>query len=263
MKGLFEKVQAVNAEEALVEKKKEKRADAAVDFRDMLRGKVICGDCKSKMQARKGCARLNAKTASRIFYDCSQYQESQHRRCSCHYIRQEALVHSVENLLDKQVAIAEDLEQLLAEVKGMPKVTNYQSLLQKQLLGIRKKRENTEEKMEHMLVDLMEGTIDRDMYEYAKQQYAEKRDQFLMQENEISVAIGEMKNAINTAEKWVQEIKEYQKLPEVNRELLDKLVESIEVFGSREIEVHLSYSNPFKALKEYLDRIPEVKKNAG
>ena len=50
MKGLFEKVQAVNAEEALVEKKKEKRADAAVDFRDMLRGKVICGDCKSKIQ---------------------------------------------------------------------------------------------------------------------------------------------------------------------------------------------------------------------
>jgi len=260
---LFEKVQDVNKEEALLEKKKITRAEVGEDFRDVFRGKVICGECKSEMKAGKVCARQNAKSASSIFYDCGQYRGSQHRRCSSHYIRQEALLHSVKKLLDKQIAISEDLERFLDDVKGMPKVTNYQLRLQKQLLGIQKKRENTEEKMEHMLIDLMEGTIDRDMYEYAKQQYTEKRDQLLMQENEISVAIGEMKNAVHTAEKWVQAIREYQELPELNRELMDELVEYIEVFSSREIEVHLSYSDPFKALKEYLDQIPEVMKDAG
>lgn len=260
---LFEKVQDVNEEERKQEMKKTARADVTNDFRDVLRGKVICGDCKSEMKAKKGCARKNAKTGSRVFYDCGQYDISQHRRCSSHYIRQEALIQSVQNLLEKQISVAEDLEQLLTEVKQMPRVSNYQRNLQNRLRGIQRKRENLEEKTEHMLVDLMEGTIDRDMYEYAKQQYAEKNNQLLTQENEVSMEIGKLEGTLSTAEKWVNALKKYQKLPEINREIMDELVDYIEVYSNREIEVYLNYCDPFQKVKAFLEQISEVMKDAG
>lgn len=262
-KELFDMVQMVNKRELQKEAEKKQRIEVEDDMRDVLRDKVICGDCKTKMKAGKGLPRITSNLPAFVYYNCRTYQKSRHMQCSSHYIRDEAIVYALENLLDKQINLMIDFERFVDEVSRMPKVMRYQTDLQRKQMSLQKQRKNMEEKLENLLVDLLKGTIDRDMYEYAKKQYSEKVDDLLIQENQTSVTIGELHNTLYTAQSWIQKIKKYEKLPELTKELVDELVDSIEVYSNREIVIHLKYSDPFKQLKDYIQRVPEVKRHAG
>ncbi len=260
---LFEKVQIVNQQELKTEADKIKRPDVEDDMRDLLRGKVICGDCKAVMTAMKGIPRANSRLPSFIFYNCGEYLNSQHRRCCNHYIRGEDVKHALKTLLDKQINLMVNFESFMDEVSHMPKMTKYQMELQKRKLYLRKQRAALREKIDNMLEDLARGIIDRDMYEYAKKHYEEEMNNIMLEENEISISIGKLEKTLSTASQWVETIKRYEKLPEIDRELVDKVVDYIEVYSNKEILIHLTYGDPFAYLKDYIQKIPEVKRFVG
>lgn len=104
--SLFDEVQQVNQVELDKWASYEKRNDVLVDYRDLLRGKVVCGECGNHLVAAKGCARPNAKSSSRVFFDCAAYKNSNHTLCSSHYIRQETLMRAIERTLHQQISVA-------------------------------------------------------------------------------------------------------------------------------------------------------------
>ena len=55
--ALFAEVQRVNQEELSKRSGYEKRNDVTVDYRELFRGKVVCGECGHLLVAAKGCAR--------------------------------------------------------------------------------------------------------------------------------------------------------------------------------------------------------------
>lgn len=261
-KELFEQVQEINQQELARRGQFEKRADPGDDFREVFKGKIFCAECGSLMTAAKGCARPNAKTPSRIFYDCNEYKYSNHSRCASHYIRQETLMRAVTNLLNQQLKIAVDMERLVAEVQNMPKVQSYQRTVADQYSSICAKRRNMEAKIEQLLIDLTEKVIDRSEYDYMKSRYTKQYEKLLEEESRAGADMKTLDIALNTAQKWIAMIKKYQELPYIDRELMDELVESILVHSDRRIKVNLNYADPYKPLMDFLDGI-EVMKDVG
>ena len=139
-KELFDRVQEVNREELEKRGSFKERIGPDADYREILRKKVYCAECGSLMTAVKGCARPNAKTPSRIFYDCNVYRDFGHTRCRSHYIRQETIINAITNLLNQQVQIGGDMERLIEDVKRMPGVLSYQENVGQQHEDITKKR---------------------------------------------------------------------------------------------------------------------------
>ena len=76
------------------------------DFRDILRGKVYCGDCKSRMLGCKGMGRKDkdGKRSAYIYYECSRFIESGRAVCASHYIRQDTVMEAIEDSMKNAAA---------------------------------------------------------------------------------------------------------------------------------------------------------------
>lgn len=259
--ALFQQVQQVNQQELSKRTHFEERAGFEIDYRGLFRGKVFCAECGSPMGAAKGCARPNAKTSSRIFYDCNNYRYSTHTRCSSHYVRQELLMEKVTNLLNEQLKLAVDVEQLAEDIKVRPEVVTYQSNADARYASVLAKRRNMEAKLEQLLEDLAKRLIDRSEYDYMKERYSRQLEELLREEKEALEAKQAMECAAQSAKQWVSAIRQYEKIPNITRELLDDLVERIDVYSGKRIKITLNYADPFQPLTAFLNRI-EVMQDA-
>lgn len=258
-KELFDKVQQVNADEL------EKRGNYITrncfddDYRDLFRGIVHCAECNSLMTAAKGCARIGATTPSRIFYDCNTYRYSGHTDCASHYIRQEQIYEKVKDVLDQQVKVAVDIEQLIEAIEKSPKVTHHLSTASDEFNSIATKRKNLETRMEQLLIDLTEHVIDRNEYEYMKVKYSQQLEVLLEAEAKAATVKNAHKSVVSSTNAWLQAVKKYQALPELNAEIVGQLVKEILVYEDRHIKVILNYADPYKPIKQFLDSIEEVR----
>lgn len=261
--ALFYRVQQINQDELAKRATFTKRAEPGMDYRDIFRGLVYCADCGGTMSSAKGCARPGEKRYSRIFYDCNRYRYSNHAECRSHYIRQEVIMNALTNLLDGLVMTCVDMEKLVYTVENMSKVQQYQSRAQDRLTSARAKRMNQEAKLEQLLIDLTEGVIDRDEFDYAKKRYNAALEELFQEEHDAVMQAEQLGQALATTQSWIRAVKRYQKLPDVNQEIVKMLVKDIRVVDSGTVHINLNFADPFAPLKEYLDRVDEVMQNAG
>ncbi len=265
-KELFEAVQ--NVLNAATEKRKtyKQREKPAVDNRDVLREKVYCADCGSMMRACKGLGRPDretGKTSPFLYYECGKYLDSGRAVCSFHYIRQEAIMKALQDTLNQQLQVAVDLEQLLKEVRKVPKVVHYNNEISKELLRTQTRRKNLELKMEQLIIDLTDGLIDKEEYSYAKNRYQEECQELLENENRLTVASQELPRIISGSEKWLIMLKKYQQFPVIDRKLVEALVEKILIYPDKKISIRLNYQDPYREVMDYVERIPEVLADVG
>lgn len=256
---IYEKVQKININESQRRKEFNQRAGFEEDYRELFRGKIFCAECHSVMSARKGCARRDAKTPSRIFYDCNNYVESSRMQCASHYIRQETILKAITDTLNQQVKMAVDIEQLIEKLKDMPKVISYQNGKKDCYQSIFIQRKNMEAKIEQLLIDLTQGIIDRDEYNYMKKQYSKRYDDLLREETQILSDMSIKNTAFNLTGKWFEAIKKYQKLPVIDSTLLNLLVNRIEVSKDKTIKIILNYQDPYKPIREFMNRAEVIK----
>lgn len=265
-KELFDKVQEVM--QAAEEKRQAMNTIEApeIDHREIFRRKVFCGDCGSLMRSGKGISRIGKKSGKRIiflYYDCGKYLDSGKTVCSSHYVRQEDIMAAVRNALNHQLRVSVDLETLMKEVQAMPKVVQHNSAISGMLRSVQAKRRNLEQRMEQLIVDLTEGLIDKGEYTYAKKRYSRDYEALLEEENQLLAKAGELSGIVASSDKWIKLMKEYEAFPEINRKVVEQLVDRIVIYPNRHIEIHLNYQDPFKAITNYLKRVPEVTDDAG
>lgn len=262
---LYERVQkAMN--QAVAKQKAYKKQDAPeTDYREVFREKVYCGDCGSMMRACKGLGRANENGERKAFlyYDCGKFLDSGRAVCKAHYIRQEEIMDALKNALNTQLCAAIDFEAFVKEVRSMPKVVHYESSVKNQLTGVQSKRRNIEQRLEQLIVDLTDGLIDKQEYTYAKKRYHQELERILEEENKLFTSSKRFENIVTSSERWLQMLKEYQSIPNIDRTAVGFLVRRICVFQNRRIELILNYEDPFRLVAEYLNQIPEVMENAG
>lgn len=255
---LFRQVQEINRLEKERRSHFVKREAVEVDYRPLLKGKVFCADCGGMMSGVKRLGRPG--TRPDIVYECRNYLQSQRTRCGIHYISQDTIMSEVKALLNHQVKTAVDVEQLCKDVRLMPKVHTFQSTSKQRLSGLSAKRKGIEGRLEQLLVDLAQRVITRDEYEYMRAQYERQRDELISQEAQAGERINALAAALSSTERWLQSVKRYHTLPEIDREVMDSLVEKVLVFADRHIKIVLRYADPYKPLSDFLQGVEE---NAG
>ena len=255
---LFDKVQEVG--ESVREERSNYRArnDVDTDYRDLLRGKVFCGDCGSSMSGTKGCARHDAKTPSRIQYDCNTYRYSSHAQCSSHYVRQEAIMSAISTLLGQQISVCIDVEQLADKIRKMPSTQAYIQAAANRHIRATIKRKQCEAKLDQILTDLAERIIDREVYERTKAKYQKELDYWVDEESSAQADKNSLEAALSSSKQWTESIRRYQVLSEIDRELIVTLIDKIEVFHDKRIKIHLTYADPYLPLNSFMDRLKEA-----
>lgn len=260
-KELFDFVQKVN-ENALAERSSmQKKPDVEDDKRQLLRDKVVCGDCGSKMSGRKGISR-SRKTgdySSFVFFECNHYVDTAKLECKCHYIRQDDIVDALSNCLKKQLKVAVNYEELLEQVQSMPKVVSYQKGIKDSIASLKAKMTNLDAKKERMVEDFVAGTIDRKEYEFMKSRLEFQYGQLQHEWNQQQSASGELQRIDKSSRRWIEAIKQFDAVDTMDRTLLDILVERIVVYDKEHIKIKFAFSDPFQSLYDYLDKAGETR----
>ena len=171
-------------------------------------------------------------------------------------------MNAVTNLLNKHVEIAVDIEKLISDIKTMPAVARHQSSITDLMKSCTVKRQNLESKIEQLLIDLADGTIDRDEYDYMKIRYTHQLELQNEEYDRLSEQANELGEVISSTQQWINAIKEYHKLPVINRELFVLLVDKIYVSDGNKIKIQLMYDDPYKSIMDYLKKV-EVLGNVG
>lgn len=252
---LFDAVQKVNAEELERLSNYKPGPKLETDYRTIFQDKLYCADCNSKLHAQKSSGRPNSGLQAWIAYECNGYLHSHRTKCHSHYIRQEVIMNAVSNLLNKHVEIAIDVEKLISDMRTMPAVVRHQSGITDLMKSCTIKKNNLELKIEQLLIDLTEGTIDRDEYDYMKIRYSHQLELQNEEYERLSKSADELGEVISSAQQWINTIKEYHKLPVINRELFVLLVDKIYVSDDNKIKIQLMYDDPYKSIMDYLKKV--------
>ncbi len=258
-KEMYERVNALNKEKVSERDSFEHRELVLDDKRELLRNKIFCGDCGSRMSGRKGLGRKSAKyNSAYIFFDCNQYHDTGKRKCKGHYIRQEAIISALNKCLDIHLQMALDFEAYLEKVKQMPKVISYQGMTKDRVASLRVKKNGMEAKKEQLVSDVIAGVLTTSEFEYMKNRLENELLQLEEEIKEAEKCAGKLNQIESTAERWIQELKEQKSLGTLNRKLLDLLVDRILVYDKDTIKIEVNFSDPFIPLKEYVSQMEEV-----
>jgi len=79
---------------------------------------------------------------------------------------------------------------------------------------------------------------------------------------EEAKAIEEMKSlnvAVTSTQRWIKALKQYHKIPEITREIVEVLVDKIYVTKDKNLRIILNYADPYKDLYDYLKKVEELK----
>ena len=130
------------------------------------------------------------------------------------------------------------------------------------LQSIRVRRKNLEAKLEQLLMNLTEGLLNRDEYDFMKERYSQERMALMEEEREAELKVLKAKETYSTAQKWLNGLKEYGKVSVLSKELVDLVIDKIYVFNDKRIQIVLNYSDPYKDFASILSK-KEVLENVG
>lgn len=165
---------------------------------------------------------------------------------------------AISNLLSQQVSLCVDIEQLADKIRKLPSTQAYiQAAIQRHVRASIK-RKQCEAKLEQLLTDLAERVIDREVYERMKLKYQKELDYWVDEESSAQADKNSLDAALSSSRQWMESIRRYQVLSEIDRELIVALVEKIEVFHDKRIKIHLTYADPYLPLNSFMNRLKEV-----
>lgn len=236
-KELFDAVQKVNKEELLRLEAFHARGMVKDDFRSVLSGKIFCGDCKARMSSIKRNQRSTSPLPPVINYQCSRYGKYQ-GSCECfnHYIPQPEILAQIKKYLDIRLPMVTEAEKMLQELRR-PKEVN------RELYSVRKKKVEYEEKKEHLWRDYTDQLLNKEEYLYAKKRFDMMYQELCLKEDELQKKEDEKNRMMSEAARWVEFMKKYQKVQELDQQMIEMFVQRIDVYGGRRIEIVMNYKD--------------------
>ena len=252
---LFNKVAEVNKKERELLDSFDRRAPIKYDCRDLLRNKLVCGDCNSTMSGLKAVSRKNSKNYSKVYYECNQFRYSNRIICCSHYINGMDVLATLIDLINNQFKIAIDVQEMKKVLQNHPRVKTQKNNSKELYKSLCLKINSLETKKGHLLNDLIEGIIGKTEYETIKKRYDFEISRLEVAKEQVSVDMSAFDDAFMSSKEWLELIKTEVTLDSIDRKLVDVLVKRIVIYSDKRIKIELNYSNPYESMNHYLDKI--------
>ena len=249
------------------EKGREKQAQCnkhqkrSLEERRLLTGKIYCGDCGTLMGARKGNQRLTSKKSPRIFYQCDGYEYSGRTRCFNHYISQKDVLEKIKNALNVQFKLIAESDRVIKRIQDDKK--GMLALHDKKRKEINDELAKMKMKKERLLIDYNDGTINSEEYKYIRQKYDDEEQKL---RRVLVFAEKERKNQekqLRITEEWVKLMKQFMPQKNIDRKLIEHLIDTIYVYGNKNVEIVFLFKNEVEELTGAAREAERKERNIG
>lgn len=214
-----------------------------------LAGMVYCADCGEPMVRKT----VPAGDKRYVYYVCSGNKKDK-TKCRTHNISEKKLMQGVlevvQNHIGTMISTAYAVEKIHNAPNSKPDVVK----LEDRIMKLHEEAEACNNRKMNLYEDYKDGILSRDEYLMLKDKY-----QAQMAEIEKSIASieadrdGILANGTGRQE-WIQKLKKYEGVTELDRELVTFLIDRIEVIDPDTIQVRYRFE---KALRE-MERVVEL-----
>ena len=217
---------------------------------------AICGDCKAKLVRRR-----KIKNDELYYYFlCTTYETNSGYKCTKKHIVESNLMDAVYSVIRSQIDMVESVEDILEKVKS---TVRFQSEKDKVVIEIRKVKtyiERLTSLRSSLYDDYIEQLLNEQEYLYAKNKYEkdelglkDRLNELLMQQNMYEITY-------SSENKWLSTFKAFRDEKILTKGMVAALVDTIELYADRSIQVNFKFKDEYEELLNYLNTVEiEVK----
>lgn len=249
------------------EKGREKQAQCnkhqkrSLEERRLLTGKIYCGDCGTLMGARKGNQRLTSKKSPRIFYQCDGYEYSGRTRCFNHYISQKDVLEKIKNALNVQFKLIAESDRVIKSIQDDKK--GMLALHDKKRKEINDELTKMEMKKERLLIDYNDDMVSNEEYRYIRQKYDDEEQKLRKILDFAEKERRKQEKQLRITEEWVKLMKQFMPQKNIDRKLIEHLIDTIYVYGNKNVEIVFLFKNEIEELTGAAREAERKERNIG
>ena len=224
---LWDAVQGKNAE------KRQSYQKPRTPVEKMLKGKMICADCKSPMSVSTTIRRRKDGEGIRyIYYRCNSFVRTGGASCSWHMISEMQVAQIIlEEIQTQAKDLALDEAAVIAKLKRkvLSQTDERTANARNELSRLRRRVNELEDMTARLYEDKISGTVNAETFavlmDRNERERLDKVERLEVLEQEICRA----KEETAAIGKWAKHIRKYMDLRELDREIIDELIDHIEV----------------------------------
>lgn len=249
------------------EKGREKQAQCnkhqkrSLEERRLLTGKIYCGDCGTLMGARKGNQRLTSKKSPRIFYQCDGYEYSGRTRCFNHYISQKDVLEKIKNAMNVQFKLIAESDRVIKSIQDDKE--EMLALHDKKRKEINDELTKMEMKKERLLIDYNDDMVSNEEYRYIRQKYDDEEQKLRKILDFAEKERRKQEKQLRITEEWVKLMKQFMPQKNIDRKLIEHLIDTIYVYGNKNVEIVFLFKNEIEALTGAAREAERKERNIG
>lgn len=211
-------------------------------------GFLRCADCGRAMHRKT----ISQPYGDYHYYICSTFKKQHSGACTKHTIRSDRLEQAVLEALRHQIALAVEMDELVAEInRSSTRGHNAKRLLDERA-QLEAEREHVEQMKLSLYPDWKAGDISREEYHQLKAQFEQRQAGLDGRIAAVQARIDEVQNGVDETNSFLTQFVQYRSLQKLTREAVIELIDMIYVHEGGGITIQFKFSDAYAAAKEYI-----------
>lgn len=211
-------------------------------------GFLRCADCGRAMHRKT----ISQPYGDYHYYICSTFKKQHSGACTKHTIRSDRLEQAVLEALRHQIALAVEMDELVAEInRSSTRGHNAKRLLDERA-QLEAEREHVEQMKLSLYPDWKAGDISREEYHQLKTQFEQRQAGLDGRIAAVQARIDEVQNGVDETNSFLTQFVQYRSLQKLTREAVIELIDMIYVHEGGGITIRFKFSDAYAAAKEYI-----------
>ena len=250
---IFEKAQSLSKRDTRTAPKKKKLY--------LFSGFLRCADCGKSMTKKTNRKILSDGTNKEYtYYVCSTYAFKSRERCTRHTISLEDLTNSVLKVIQVQIALVENMAEVIAEINKQPAVCNQSLQLAKQLEEKEDQLKKTIDVTDSLYMDWKCGDLTKAEYVRMKAKFQEKIQGFEETITHLKAEIKIASQGVGNDDPYLKMFLKHKNIIELNRGILVELIDTIYVHENNEITIKFNFADQHKRMLEFIENNKSISK---
>ncbi len=199
-------------------------------------GLIFCGDCGSYMTPQ-------AKNSKGVFMVCSTYKRYTAAYCSRHTMHEEQLEQLVLEDLKRMAKASLDYKKVASRVSKKESST-ITSRVSQELSRLGRRMSELDKINKTLYSDRVSGAISLEQYQELSEEFKNEKTALKLRADAYNQKLAELK-AHSADKDNVEELAEaLLNLNKLDRRILEKMIERIDIYEDKKIRIHYSFKNP-------------------
>ncbi len=207
-----------------------KKRENSKGIENIFAGLLKCSDCHSSLGYVKGKSERHQGA-----YNCNTYRKNGLRYCTAHYINYKVLYQLVLNDIKRNAQTAKIYESELSEYAkriASKSINSKQKLLQKEYKNLKQRCGDLDAIIKKLFEQNVLGIISDERFISMSRDYEDEQKEIKKRILELENVFKDQENEENNTVKFLNIVRQYSEITELNKAILKDLIESIVIHNA-------------------------------